>query len=276
MQDKWQPLEADAETIAGRYDQPLMALVEGKVPALVIRGAYPPADCVELMTRFRERGYFTQDTVGRESQLSGGPYLDLGTSLGRVGANPDEFFAHAKRTHALFAQLFDGLADPVETVYRNFTLLAAGKLVKTATEADGRRYGPAIFRIYHAQEGHKPHFDSVRRRGSGREKYAVARFSHQFAGILCVQKGTVGGEARIYRARGEGEAEEAVQKQAFEAYANARNLPRAQVELDPGDLYFFYTENIHEVPQVVREQTRVVLAAFMGMSPDDDEIFVWS
>lgn len=91
-----------------------------------------------------------------------------------------------------------------------------------------------------------------------------------------MQKGTVGGEARIYRDRGEGEAAEALQQQEFAAYATARNLPSAQVELDVGDLYFLYTENVHEVPQVIRERTRVVLAAFFAMSPDEEEIFVWS
>ena len=274
MQQTWQPLEANTETIAKQYPQPLMALADSTVPAFVLRQAYPPADCTNLMARFSERGYFSQDTVGQESQLSGGPYLDLGTSLGRVGANPDEFFAHADRTHALFLRLFDGLADPVETIYRNLSQLAAGKTVKTAQEVDGRRYGPAIFRIYHAQEGHKAHFDSVRRRS--RPGYAVSRFTNQFAGILCLQKGTIGGEPLIYRAKGEGEVEQVVQRGEFEDYAKQQNLPSVQIELNAGDLYFFYTENIHQVPQVVRDRTRVVLAVFIGMSPSDEEIFVWS
>ena len=274
MPETWQPLEADVDTISRQFPQPLMALAEGTVPALVLRGAYPAADCAELMARFDQRGYFSRDTVGQESQLSGGPYLDLGTSLGRVGSNRDEFFAHADRTRALFPSLFEGLADPVETIYRNLSALAAGKTVKTAQEADGRRYGPAIFRIYHGQEGHRAHIDSVRRRSKA--GYAVSRFTHQFAGVLCIQKGSTGGEAIVYRAKGEGEMERIVQQGDFETYAREQDLPRSQVELDAGDLYFFYTENIHEVPQVVRDRTRVVLAAFFAMSPEDEEIFVWS
>jgi hypothetical protein len=274
LPDTWLPVEADAETISARYPTPLMALADGTVPAFVLRGAHPAADCADLMARFDKRRYFSRDTVGQEAQLSGGPYLDLGTSLGRVGANPDEFFAHADRTRALFPQLFDGLADPVQTIYRNLSLLASGKTVKTAEEADGRRYGPAIFRIYHGQEGHKAHIDSVRRRS--KTNYAVSRFTHQFAAVMCMQKGSVGGEATLYQAKGEGEVGEIVQRGEFPAYAEAHQVPRVQVELNVGDLYFFYTENIHEVPQVVRTQTRVVLAAFFAMSPEDEEIFVWS
>ncbi|MDA1280969.1 MAG: hypothetical protein O3B95_13200 [Chloroflexi bacterium] len=273
MQDTWQPLEADPESIGQQFPQPLMALAAGTVPAFVLRGVYPSADCTDLMARFAERGYFDQDTVGVESQLSGGPYLDLGTSLGRVGADRDEFFAHAERTHTLFPRLFDGLADPVQTIYGSLARLAAGKTVMTAEE-DGRRYGPAIFRIYHAQEGHRAHFDSVRRRGTS--GYAVSRFVHQFAGILCLQKGTIGGEPLLYRAKGEGEVAKVVERGEFASYAEKHNLPRVQIELNAGDLYFFYTENIHEVPQVIRDRTRVVLAVFVGMSPELDEIFVWS
>lgn len=273
MPDAWLPLEADAETIARQHAQPLQALADGVVPAFVLRGAYPAADCSALMQRFDERGYFDRDTVGKESQLSGGPYLDLGTSLGRVGKDRDAFFAHAERTHTLFSHLFEGLADPVATIYQSLSMLAAGKKVKTAEE-DGRRYGPGIFRIYHASEGHRVHFDSVRRRSN--TTYQVARFTHQFAGVLCLQKGSVGGESIIYRAKGEGEAAAAADRTEFDAYAAEHDVPRSRVELDAGDLYFFYTENMHEVPQVVRDSTRVVLAVFAAMSPDDDEIFVWS
>lgn len=272
--DSWAPLEESAEVVARTYPQPLMALAEGTVPAFVIRGAYPAEDCRALMQRFDERGYFSRETVGVESQLSGGSYLDLGTSLGRLASDREAFFAHAQRTHELFPNLFSGLADPVDTIYRNLFALAAGKRVQTAVAKDGRRFGPAIFRIYQSEEGHKPHYDSIRRRT--KSSYEVARFTHQFAAVLCVKKGSIGGDSILYRAKAEGKVEEAIGQEAFEVYAEQNNVPSVRVELDAGDLYFFYTENVHEVPPVDRDETRVVLAAFIAMSPDDDEIYVWS
>ncbi|HJN27952.1 MAG TPA: 2OG-Fe(II) oxygenase family protein, partial [Candidatus Latescibacteria bacterium] len=74
----------------------------------------------------------------------------------------------------------------------------------------------------------------------------------------------------------EGEVEQAVDDGGFETYAEQNSIPRARVELNAGDLYFFYTENIHKVPKAIRSETRVVLAVFIGMSPEDEEIFVWS
>ena len=43
-------------------------------------------------------------------------------------------------------------------------------------------------------------------------------------------------------------------------------IPRVQVRLTPGDLYFFCTENIHEVERLTRQRRRVVLACFFAMS----------
>ena len=49
-----------------------------------------------------------------------------------------------------------------------------------------------------------------------------------------------------------------------------------QIHLEPGDLYFFFSENYHEVPAVCGDRPRAVLAIFFAMSPDRDEIYVWS
>ena len=58
--------------------------------------------------------------------------------------------------------------------------------------------------------------------------------------------------------------------------SSSASFSYAGPDLEPGDLYFFFTENIHEVPAVVGDQPRAVLASFFAMSPDDDEIYVWS
>ena len=67
-------------------------------------------------------------------------------------------------------------------MYAALSDLAEGKAVQTAHEPDGRLYGPAIFRMYHAAEGHRPHYDSVTKRSRPGYEYAVAAFQRQFAG----------------------------------------------------------------------------------------------
>ena len=63
---------------------------------------------------------------------------------------------------------------------------------------------------------------------------------------------------------------------AFRQYVDEKGIERVQVQLEPGDLYFFYSETIHEVPFVVGSRPRVVLASFIGLSEDDPEVFLWS
>jgi len=174
--------------------------------------------------------------------------------------------------------LFDEYEDPVKIVYDSLSHLALDKRVMTARELDGRLYGPAIFRTYHAGLGHGPHYDSVSKR-SKLFNYAVSRFQHQFAGVLCFQNSDEageGGEPCIYNSTWTPIMQEYREKGTFRQYAAERGIARIQVKLEPGDLYFFYSENVHEVPSVIGDQPRVVLAIFFAMSPDDAEIFVWS
>ena len=62
----------------------------------------------------------------------------------------------------------------------------------------------------------------------------------------------------------------------FHKYAKENAIPHACVSLEPGDLYFFNTGMIHEVPGVGGNDPRVVLATFIGYSQDVDAVMVWS
>ena len=131
------------------------------------------------MERFDERGLLRASGDGRTR-------IDIGTSLGNLGGDQEAFLADAEETHALFATLFEGLIDPVQLLYHHLQALAPDKAVKTACERDGRLYGPAIFRIHYETHSYSPHIDHVVLREK-RFSYEVARFTHQFAGVLCVQ-----------------------------------------------------------------------------------------
>ena len=271
----WTPIAGDLTDILKKCPQPLMALAAGETPAILLRQAYNPNHCAELIQRFYERGLmYDPHKVG-----DGSPHrVDIGTSLGRYNADRDKFFAHSAETRALFKTLFDGYDDPVQTMYEALSQLAPDKQVMTAREPDGRLYGPAIFRIYHDGLGHGPHYDSVAKR-SKLFTYAVSRFRHQFAGVLCFQNSSDAGESGepfLYNCTWSDAVQEAREKDTFREYVSEHGIARTQVQLEPGDLYFFYSENLHEVPFVLGDRPRAVLAIFFAMSPDDDEIFVWS
>jgi hypothetical protein len=275
MTETWTPVEAPIDEILTQYPEPLLALARGEVPAFVLRRFFNPAHCQALMQRFYERGLlYDPHTVGDGTSRR----VDIGTSFGQHHRDREHFHAHSAETIELFNTLFDGYDDPVRALYDALARLTPNKDVKTAREPDGRLYGPAIFRVYHSEVGHGPHYDSVAKRTQAFE-YQIARFEHQFAGVLCFQNsnkegGT--GEPYLYNCPFRPEVKEHLSREHFPGYVERENIERIQVQLEPGDLYFFFTENIHEVPAIVGDQPRAVLAIFFAMSPDDDEIYVWA
>ena len=270
----WTPFEAPIGEILSQHPAPLLALAHNEVPAFVLRQHYDPAHCRALMQRFYQRGLlYDPHQTG-----AGASRVDIGTSFGRHRADREAFHAHSAETLALFETLFDGYDDPVLSMYGALQELAPSKQVKTAREPDGRLYGPAIFRVYHRETGHGPHYDSVAKRSQAFE-YQISRFKHQFAGILCFQnssKEAGTGEPYLYNCPFQAEIKEHLTREKFPTYVAEQDIERVQVQLEPGDLYFFFTENVHEVPSIIGDQPRAVLAIFFAMSPDDDEIYVWA
>lgn len=271
--ETWKPFEGNIEEIRQQFPSPLVALAQGKVPALVLRETYNPKHCSSLIDRLCERGLLY------DPHKSDRPYrVDIGTSFGKYRADREEFFSHSSQTHELFSHLFDGYDNPIQTMYETLAQLATNKIVKTAREPDGQLYGPAIFRAYYAGLGHGPHYDSVAKRTKAFD-YQVSRFETQFSGVLCFQNSDRDGESGepfLYNCPWNTTVQEQLSKAKFHQYVAKEKIERVQIDLEPGDMYFFFSENIHEVPRVTGKTPRVVLAIFFAMSSDDDEIYVWS
>lgn len=301
----WFLVEPDTATALKLFDRPLDALASGEIPAIVLRAAYPSELCErvyrkllaeELLydpakpipAKFLENsipeGYYREGRQGTEKHAwqqrieSGKRRIDIGTSLGYRGSNPEDFFAHAAETHKLFARLFADVPSPVQLIYDRLEKLSRGKKVVTAHEPDGRQYGPGIIRAHFGGYTYRPHFDSVRLREK-REDYAVHRFEHQFAGVLVLKNSVRAGKAAegiLHHYLWQPEVQPYLDSDTFHDFARQRGIDNVQVHLEPGDLYFFNTRLIHEVPGVAGTEPRIVLATFIGYSPDRDEISVWS
>ena len=256
-------------------EDPLLGLSNAQIPAVVIRGAYRPDHCQGLVRRFVDWGLIRDPEFDTEDHRT---RVDIGTSLFKRGDDKEAFLHHAAATHELFEHLYSDFENPVDMVYRTLSELAAGKKVKVAQEPNGSRYGPAIFRVHYESHSYKPHFDHVTLREE-RTNYAVSRFEHQFAGILCFQNSTQMGlsaQTIIYRCLWTTDIQPHLDAGTFHEYAKEQSIGQCKIELSPGDLYFFNTRCIHEIPPIDGNDPRIVLAVFIGYSPDDKEIFVWS
>lgn len=301
----WIAAEPDVESILAQHASPLDALAAGDTPALILRGAFPREACEQLIEllvdeellydprqpvpeKFLEaaipEGYYregqqSEPTYAWQSKTATGrTRIDVGTSLGYRGSDQDDFFAHADESRALFDRLFNGRPDPIKLCYERLSDLSNGKQAVTAYEPDGRTYCPAIIRAHYGGYTYAPHFDSVRLREK-RENYAVYHFDHQFAGVLVLQNTQLGDDTAqcvLHNCLWQPEVDPHLKEGTFHDYARDNGIENVEVCLEPGDLYFFNTRSIHEVPGVAGELPRIVLATFIGYSADRDEIFVWS
>ena len=301
----WKISEPDLATIFAQHPKPLDALAAGDVPALVIRQAFSLSSCQRLIERLITRellydprqpipekfieaaipeGYFregrsNEDVAAWEARTATGRRrIDIGTSLGYCGSDPDDFFAHSRESNALFTELFAPGENPIAVLYDALQDLSRTKRVVTAHEPDGRDYGSAIIRAHYGGYTYAPHFDSVRLREK-REGYAVHEFEHQFAGVMVLQNtqlGDASAQCVLHQCLWQPEVDPHLRNRTFHDYAERRGVASVRVVLEPGDLYFFNTRGIHEVPGVAGELPRIVLATFIGYSADRDEIFVWS
>ncbi len=305
MQTTWIPVEPDLNAAFARFEFPLDELAAATIPAIVLRNVFPESACRALVDRLVAEellydpgkpvpekfldaaipeGYYRE---GRNSdptfaweakKASGRTRIDIGTSLGYRGSDKEAFLAHSAETHELFDRLFANGDNPIRFLYDNLEKLSRDKRVVTAYEPNGRRYGPAIIRAHYGGYTYKPHFDSVRLREK-RDDYAAHGFEHQFAGVLVLQNTQLDdrtAQCVLHRCLWQPEIDPHITGGTFHDFARNNGIENVEVVLNPGDLYFFNTRCIHEVPGVAGQLPRIVLATFIGYSKDRDEIFVWS
>ncbi len=294
----WVALEPDIETVLSQEEDPLQALADARIAGVVLRGAYNPDHCTSLIRRFIDRGMMRDPenpvpALEEKYQFQGGPgsnsRIDIGTSIvnrTRGGQrisddhveNKEAFLQHSAATHELFGHLFDGFDNPVDTLYDSLSSLAVDKEVKVAREPDGRLYGPAVFRIHYTGHGYAPHINHVRI-ADKLFNFEISRFSHQFAGLICIQNATDDGRcphAVIDQCVWSPEVQKHLSNSTYFQYMTENRIPQYQIEVNPGDFYLFNSGCIHQVAHVEGTTPRTVLATFIGYSEDDDEIFVWA
>ena len=215
----WLPAEPDLKTVCDKYKDPIYSLSQAEIPAIILREAYSPEQCQGLIHRFTNMGLmrdeFDINSYDKRTRI------DIGTSLGNRGNDKDGFLAHAQVTHHLFQFLFAGFDNPVDLIYESLAAVSPGKDVKVAREPDGSLYGPAIFRVHYETHSYKPHIDSVKYREQ-RTDYAVYRFEHQFAGVLCVQNADANGkgtQAILHRCLWSEDVQPFIAEETFDQYA---------------------------------------------------------
>ena len=301
MTGMWKALGPDLKTIILQEPDPLQALAEGHIAGIVLRGVYPAEYCRNLIRRFLDKGLM-RDPVNPNPALEG-TYnevvhqrtkgdiplrIDIGSSLANLNRyqtpfddkekNKEAFLEHSESTQELFKELFAGIENPVDCLYKALSELSVGKEVKIAYEPDGRQYGPAIFRIHYEGQEYGYHANHVKIVDK-LFNYQAARFEHNFAGLICIQNPSSrekSPHALIHRCPWSPDVQEHLTHQTYESYMRQNQIEEFDFSVDPGDFYLFNSGLIHTVRPFISKVARIVLATFIGFSKDDEEIFVWS
>ena len=244
--ENWSVLEPDIETVFAHETNPLQALADARIAGIALRGVYNPDQCSGLMQRFVERGMM-RDPEHPTPEENLPSRIDIGSSLvnrARGGLavsddpsdNKDAFLQHSARTHELFSHLFDGFDNPVNTLYDCLSALAVNKEVKVAREPDGRLYGPAIFRIHYEGHAYSPHINHVAI-DDKLFNFEVSRFTHQFAGLICIQNSVHDGDsphAVMHRCTWSPEVQAHLSDGTYHEYAAQTKIEQQQIEVQPG------------------------------------------
>jgi len=297
MTTTWPILQPDVGSILTADPNPIARLANGDIAAIVVRQAFPAEQCQSLIRllideqlmyesddpRIDERAIAPERSdrwtkTGTNPAKSPRRRIDIGTSLGNYGDDREFFFNDSAQTHQLFDRLFADHPNPIAMIYKTLARLAPEKSVTTAQEPDGSLYSPAIIRVHYGGYTYGPHFDSVRNRENRRD-YAVYQYGRQLAAVLCMQNATQNGvsaQGIVHRQFWNTEIDPLLGAGRFDEYAAEHDVEQVRIDLEPGDLYFFNTGMIHEVPGVEGDLARIVLATFIGYSDDIDEIMVWS
>ena len=303
MNKEWKPLILDTESVTTGHGNAIHQLAKVDIPAVIVRHAYPETSCQVLLDRLFERQLFEgfEEYGSSNMESSKIERFDLGTSLGNLFNQPEHFFEHSANTNNIYETLFDGLINPINVLYEWLTKLAVDKSVMTTREPDGRKYGATIFRCHMPNWGYPPHMDSVRNMGSSitasinqRMRYAVYRFTRQLGGVLLLQSPETqfsSCDSVMYRCEWGDEIEammetvnlglnerkaRMVNVDKFNDYISSNAISTYEVSLSPGDLYFFRADCPHSIPRFSGAKPRITMATFIGYSPEDPDVFVWS
>jgi hypothetical protein len=202
-----------------------------------------------------------------------------GTSppLGRLGITQYEHFA-AKDTYldaapdanARRSAVLDPLPDPVDKVIDTFDAAWPGN-VGVAEEGD-RPYFVGVYRRG-GGGGVKIHADWGPRDGEG---WMIEQISGQLGWNLFFSSPTSGGELIVYDYPWEPHLEEHA-AQRFSDYNPElfESSRRVEVPPDPGALIIFNSRNAHAVGPATNGEARVAVGSFIGVTEDGDLAF-WS
>ena len=302
----WLPFVGTPAEVLQQHPDPLDALSNGKVPAIVLKQQIDPLELAALNERL------FQMHAQKKAWVSNGPggYIGVAfTSALKWNLSPKRYAALAPKVTDTFRR--HGIYGPIEALYGGLRALSKGRTVRTARDVQTNlSFTPATFRMQPNGTVQPKHVDSLQafERLACRESCGCAarprrdkqqrrlstfddmrRFKRQLSALVLLQRSDMPSpEVSVYehyiddiekdcalRLGGMGKNPPLTNAFALNYEPSTRRTFHAQsTDIRTGDVYIFNSNFLHEVhPISVRQQTRMSISTFVGFS--DDEIVVW-
>lgn len=258
--DSWRAVEIDPLTSSEGKDK-LLALLLGKIPAVIMRGFFSHKDLLAANTAITQ--YKHKVEVNR---YSNGSLTTVGPYLARHLSDLEPYFMNATITSELFEDKeFSDIRVMVREVIKEVFGL---RTVAIAKANDGRSYAPAVVRIHDVGVSNPLHNDLIVRDAKSVLPVYLRELYAQFTSVLCLQD-SEGGVLRLYRKSWEPDDEHFKIKNGL-GYEDGVVEGTDLFEFHPrfGDLYVFWPCHYHEITQVEGDQARRTLGSFFGFFND--------
>ena len=240
------------------------AVLEGSIPAIVIKNFYSKSNCEELLQAIKKQKT-SKFKVDKLNHL--GPFLMAHTT------DKKQYFEEAKNAKHVFKNIFYKIENPMEKVHNSFQNIFPKYEIKTANE-ENNEYSEYIIRIHEKGKRIPIHKDNVTYEG---KEYSISDIDKQLSCILHIQKSEKGGELIVYNK--EWTKQDEKNREISFGYSDKviSNHTKCQMScIDQGDMVIINPNYYHLVSEITGKKPRITLGMFLGLYLNKMKIISWA
>ena len=230
------------------------AVLNGIVPAIIIKGFYSKLECSKLLHEIKNQG-ISEFKVDKLNHI--GPFLMAHTT------NKKQYFEEAKNAKQIFKDIFYKIENPMKKVHNKFQIIFPKYDIKTANEEDNE-YSECIIRIHEKGKKIPIHKDNVTYEG---KEYSISDIDKQLSCVLHIQKSEKGGELTIYNK--EWTKQDEKNREIAFGYSEKVVLNQNQCQIsnvEQGDMVIINPNYYHTVSEIAGITSRITLGIFFPFS----------
>ena len=257
----WEPKTL---TSSGLDTSSVNAVLEGMVPAVIIKGFYSKLECRKLLHEIKNQG-ISEFKVDRLNHI--GPFLMAHTT------NKEKYFEEAKVAKQVFEDIFCQTESPIKRVHEKFQQVFPKFNVAIANE-NQKEYSRCVIRVHEKGKKIPVHKDDIRYEG---KDYRISKIDKQLSCVLHLQKSEKGGELTIYDKQWTRQDEKNREISFGYSKKVVSDINKCQISnIAQGDMVIINPNYYHAVSEIEGTTPRITLGMFLGLYLDKMEIVSWA